>query len=99
MKLSAKTTSNRVTVSTTAVELVPPESTHRRVTLIAPGSPQMFFAIDHTNKEIADGWAYQWVPLGSYPVSFELQPGQFVYAIGDTNGVNPIGVICEYLED
>ena len=95
-----KTTSTRVTVSTKATELVPPENIRRRITLLPPGSPQMYFAIDQTNEDIADCRTYYWVPMGTFPVpSFTLEAGQFIYAIADTSGQAPIGVICEYLEE
>lgn len=93
----AKTTATRVTVSTAAFELVPVENVKRWITLIPPSSPQMFFAIDEDGDAIADCRAYQWVPMGTYPLHWiPLEPGQFMWAIADTAGQAPIGVICSY---
>lgn len=90
------TTSTRMTVSTAAALIVPAEGEKRTITFIPPASPQMFFMIDATPEDIADCRAYQWCPMGTYPFTIELDPGQFVSAIADTAGQNAITVICKY---
>ena len=94
------TTSSRETVSTKAVVIVPPENVRRRIVLIPPQSPAIFFMIDQSGDDIADCRSYYWVPMGVYPIPpFELAPGQFISAISDTAGTGQVAVLCTYLED
>jgi len=94
------TTLTRVTVSTQAVEIVPAEPYVRKIILLPPASPQLFAAIDEDGDTIADCRTYKWAPLTQgYPITLMLLPGQFMWAIADTAGQAPIGVVCHYLEE
>lgn len=98
-KLKSKTTSTRVTVSTAAVELVPPENVTRRISILPAPSPSMNFMIDESPDDIADTRGYTWVPVSTYMPPFKLLPGQSISIIALDSGEAAVGVICEYLDE